>query len=109
VEEMKKILHEYPYWSEGMIPAGTYKYVTENIRLIAFNNIFVCDKDLGENIVYTLTKATFDYHADLAKIHPIMKEIKLEGIKESPVPLHPGAARYFKEKGITIPDKILPR
>ncbi len=57
--------------------------------------------DLPEARVFALTKAVFDHLAELAAAEPAARAIRLEGAPRGlPVPLHKGAAKYFKEKGV---------
>ena len=58
---------------------------------------------MKEETVYQMTKAVFENLPDLAAAHAAARSIKLESALEGmPVPLHPGAARYFKEKGLKV-------
>lgn len=106
-EDMAKILKELPY-SEGVIPKGTYKHQTEDTPVITFWNFAVADKDLPEDLIYNLVKATFENQADLIAVDPTAKQTVAENIKYSPIPLHPGALKYYKEIGIAIDSKLVP-
>jgi TRAP transporter TAXI family solute receptor len=60
----------------------------------------VTHADAPDDLVYAMTKATFENLDDLQAAHAAAKDIKLEGAAASPpAPLHPGAERYFREKG----------
>lgn len=106
-EDMDKVLAKYPYWSKGVIPKGTYKHQTEDTPIIAFWNLAVASKDLSEDLVYNLVKTTFEKHQDLLAIDPTAKETVVENIVNSSIPLHPGALKYYREKGLTIPDSLI--
>jgi len=57
-----------------------------------------------DDLAYAMTKAVFDNLDTLGAAHSAAKSIKLENALQGlPVPLHPGAAKYFKEKGLTPP------
>ena len=58
----------------------------------------VCREDLDENLVYTLTKTLFDALPDLVQTHVAAKAVSVEGGPATPLPLHPGAARFYRER-----------
>jgi TRAP transporter TAXI family solute receptor len=88
-----------PY-AAATIPAGTYEGQTEDVPTAAVVNYLVTHADVPDDLVYAMTKATFEHLDDLAAAHAAAKAIKLEtAAKNPPAPLHPGAERYFKEKG----------
>jgi TRAP transporter TAXI family solute receptor len=83
------------------IPAGTYQGQDADVATAAVINYLVTRADLDEETVYLMTKALYENLDQLAAAHAAAKAIKLDAsATESPVPLHPGAERYFKEKGI---------
>lgn len=107
-EDFDKILAEFPYWAQGEIPEGTYKHQTGSTPVIAFWNFCVADKDLPDELVYNLVKATYDNNAALVAVDPTAKNCVPESVVHSTVPLHPGAIKYYKEIGIDIPDRLIP-
>jgi len=89
-----------PYLS-AEIPAGTYEGQTEAVPTLAVRNILVTHSDVPEEVVYEMTKQLFENLDQMVAAHKAAKSIKLEtAAKGLPLPLHPGAERYFKEKGI---------
>ncbi|MCM3714576.1 TAXI family TRAP transporter solute-binding subunit [Alkalihalobacillus oceani] len=107
-EEMKKALETYPYWSEAIIPNGTYKHQEEDILLPGFWNIAIASSELPEDLVYNLVKTTFEKHEDLLAVDPSAKETLVENVQYSTIPYHPGAVKYYEEVGIEIPDHLMP-
>ncbi len=87
------------------IPAGTYSGQNEPVKTIASKSIIWVHKDVDEEIVYNMTKAIYkpDSIEELIQLQPslavLLDDNPTEGI---PVPLHPGAERYYKEQGIEI-------
>jgi TRAP transporter TAXI family solute receptor len=86
---------------KATIPANTYTGQTEPVQAAAVINYLVTRSDLKDDLVYQMTKAVFDNLPELQAAHSAAKDIKLEeALKGMPVPVHPGAERYFKEKGV---------
>ncbi|PDQ18154.1 C4-dicarboxylate ABC transporter [Mesorhizobium sanjuanii] len=83
------------------IPSGTYQGQKEDVPTLAITNILVTRSDLSDDEAYQMTKQLFEHLDQMVAAHNAAKAIKLEdAIKGLPVPLHPGAARYYKEKGL---------
>ncbi|WP_246678584.1 TAXI family TRAP transporter solute-binding subunit [Mesorhizobium sp. B2-4-17] len=83
------------------IPAGTYQGQKEDVPTLAITNILVTRSDLSDDEAYQMTKQLFEHLDQMVAAHNAAKSIKLEdAIKGLPIPLHPGAARYYKEKGM---------
>jgi TRAP transporter TAXI family solute receptor len=89
-----------PYQS-APIPAGTYKGNDKDVQAAIVPNYLVTQSNLPEKEVYEMTKTLFDNLPALQAAHAAAKTIKLEKAgKNPPVPLHPGAAKFYKEKGV---------
>jgi TRAP transporter TAXI family solute receptor len=83
------------------IPAGTYEGQTDVVPTAAIGNILVTHDGVSEETAYQMTKLLFENVDKLAASHAAAKAITLaNAAKNIPIPLHPGAERYFKEKGI---------
>jgi len=84
------------------IPAGTYEGQQADVATAAVPNFLVTNAALKDDDVYAFTKAIYENLPELAAAHAAARSIKLENaMKGSPVPFHPGAEKYFKEKGVT--------
>ncbi len=95
-------------WTRYVIPAGTYPGQTADINTIAQPNFLATHADLPEENVYQITKTIYENLAFLQAIHPATKAMALEAaIAGLPVPLHPGAARFYQEQGIEIPERLI--
>jgi len=91
------------------IPAGTYPGLDRPVNTIAQPNFLAVNADVREDDVYEITRAIFENLPFLHGIHAATREITLETALRGLVnPLHPGAARYYAEKGVTIPERIRP-
>jgi uncharacterized protein len=83
------------------IPAGTYNGQDEDVATVAVVNFLVTNADLSDELVYQMTKNLFENLPELEAAHKAAANIKLENaLGGMPVPLHPGAERYYKEKGL---------
>jgi len=83
------------------IPTNTYKGQTEDVNTASVINYLVTRKDVSEATAYQMTKLFYESLPEMIASHSAAKDISLkDAAKNSPVPLHPGAAKYYKEKGL---------
>ena len=91
---------EAPYVAFS-IPAGTYDGQDEDVPTVAIKNFLITHEGVSDELAYQMTKQLFENLPALESAHQAAKEIGLEGaIEGMPLPLHPGAERYYKEAGI---------
>lgn len=104
-----KFILKYPYFAKGFVPKGTYKSNKDSdIETLTLWNFMVVPKNTPDDFVYEVIKNTFANVDILIAAHSSATEVKPENVIYSPVPLHPGAVKYYQEKGIKIPEKLLP-
>ncbi|QOZ23173.1 TAXI family TRAP transporter solute-binding subunit [Bradyrhizobium sp. CCBAU 51753] len=90
-----------PPFVSVVIPANTYTGQDKDVQTAAVVNYLVTSSAVSDELAYQMTKLVYDSLPELANAHAAGKEIKLEAAATgSPVPLHPGAIRYYKEKGL---------
>ncbi|UTJ07495.1 TAXI family TRAP transporter solute-binding subunit [Arcobacter roscoffensis] len=107
-KDLKKINDNYPVWTPFTIKSGTYPGQTEDINTIAQPNLLVVTKDTPEETVYLLTKTIYENLPFLNSVHKATKAMSLDkAISGLPMPLHPGAVRFYKEQGIKIPATLM--
>ncbi|WP_420394608.1 TAXI family TRAP transporter solute-binding subunit [Acuticoccus sp.] len=83
------------------IPAGTYDGQDEAVPALAITNILITSSEVDEELVYEMTKALFENLDELKTAHPAAASIDpATATTDLPVPLHPGAERYYKEAGL---------
>ena len=98
------IMSKCPYYTEYTIPAGTYKGQAADVKTITVKATLIVSAETDEETVYNLTKAIFDNAAAISAEHAKGAELSLENATTGmTAPFHKGAARYFAEKGITVP------
>ena len=90
-----------PAYQATVIPAGTYEGQTADVPTAAIPNFLVTHSGVSDELAYQMTKALYDNLDTMYAAHNAAKAIKRENaVKGMPVPLHPGAARYYREVGL---------
>jgi TRAP transporter TAXI family solute receptor len=107
-EEQRKVTARYPFYWGYEIPAGVYRGVTSAVPTLNVWNVIICTASLDEELVYDLARTLFENNEYLRKIHPVARFTTAENtVKHSPIPLHPGALRLLREKGLEIPERLV--
>ena len=92
-----------PIYVKGVIPAKTYPGQTVDVPIAVVWNILVCNEKMNGDVAYDILKTFFDHKQELVASHREASNLSLEyQVGGSPIPLHPGAIRYFTEKGLKI-------
>ena len=95
-------------WTRYVIPAGTYPGQEKEIETIAQPNFLAVRDDVDEEAVYLITKTIYGNLPFLQAIHKATNAMQLEAaLAGLPVPLHPGAAKFYREAGLEIPDSLI--
>jgi TRAP transporter TAXI family solute receptor len=90
-----------PPFTAVKIPANTYTGQEKDVPTAAVTNYLVTSTAVSDDLAYQMTKLIYESLPELANSHVAGKDIKLEtAASGSPIPLHPGAIRYYKEKGL---------
>lgn len=107
-EQLAQVNSDFELWTPYTIPAGTYPNQDKDINTIAQPNIMAARADVSEEDVYQITKTIYENLPFLNNIHPATKAMALDkAIAGLPMPLHPGAARFYREQGIDIPERLI--
>ena len=94
-------------WTGYRVPAGTYPGQKSDVDTIAQPNFLAVRADVPENDVYLITKTIYENLGFLRAIHKATNAMALEkAVAGLPMPLHPGATRYFREAGLNIPERL---
>jgi TRAP transporter TAXI family solute receptor len=102
VEKMNK---KYgPLYVNDVIPKSMYKGMDSDNKIATVWNILVSNQNLSDKTAYDIVKTIFDHKADLVAVHKESENFVLENQKvtASPIPFHPGAIKYFAERGIKL-------
>ena len=107
-EQAKKADGGLGFWKPYVIPAGTYAGEKKDITTIAQPNFLVVRSDLDEETVYLITKLIYENLRFLQNIHRATLEMSSEkAVDGLPIPLHPGALKYYREIGLKIPENLV--
>lgn len=103
-DAIPKMREKYgPIYVKGVIPAKTYPGQDVDVPMAVVWNLLVCNENMKENVAYDIVKTLFDHKPELVTVHREAKHLSLDPqVGGSPIPFHPGAARYFTEKGLKI-------
>ena len=95
------LIKKFPGVIKAVQPGGVYEGHPEEVLTVAMTADIVCHKKLSADLVYKITKVILENLPALVKVHPINKEITLKNaVAGVSIPIHPGAEKYYKEKGI---------
>lgn len=90
-----------PAYQPSAVPANTYEGQTADVDTVAINNLLVTHEKVSDEVVYLMTKGIFENLERLGNSHSAARQIKLDtAAHDLPIPLHPGAERYYREKGL---------
>ena len=105
-EHLAKLLEKYPFYESFTSPSDDYN-LGHSITSVAVKCMLVCTDDFSEEAIYTLTKTIYENLSAIQDINSKGKYMSLEGaLSGIPSNLHPGARKYYEEKGIVIPDYL---
>lgn len=93
-----------PALADAKIAAGSYKSVTEDIKTVGDIALMCCSVDVPDDVVYDLVKTTYENASDMQATHNAMSKWSIDDVSKCIAQFHPGAIKYFEEKGIKMPD-----
>ena len=100
-ERIDRIVKNNPGYIYGKIPASAYKSLNKDIPTLGIVTSAIVNKDLSDDLVYNMTKVFWENHAEFVKVKSIWKKVILkEAVNGAAIPIHPGAIKYYKEKGV---------
>ena len=96
-----RLMQEFPFYTEYVIPAGTYRGQTTPVRTVTIKAILIARTSVSEETIYQFTKNLFENQAQISRTHARGADINLVDAVQGmgSVPFHPGASRYFREIG----------
>ena len=108
--ELATIRKSLPEFSEAVIPKGTYKQQPTDQKTVGLFNFSIASKDMSDNLAYTITKTILENNAAMVRAHPAAREtVAANAARNTFLPFHPGAVKYYKDKGIKLDPGALPK
>jgi len=110
-EEYATLKAEAPQYGRFTVPAGLYPGLDEEVVTVGIKSALFTNASVDEDLVYQLTKTMYEYYEEIVGSHQALESVTLDNAVDGlpPVPLHPGAVKYYQEKGIEIPSEMLPQ
>ena len=101
-EDQQAIIEANPGYIEGMMPAGIYESIDQDLNSLGIVVNMVVHKDLPEELVYNMCKLFWENHGTFAEVKSVWNRVKLEDAMSGvAIPVHPGAEKCYKEMGVT--------
>jgi TRAP transporter TAXI family solute receptor len=97
----QRLHRDFPFYKLAVIPAGTYPGHARAIHTVGVDSLLICRADLDEAVVYRLTKALFEILPAVSTLELSFGEMNVDQAPATPIPLHPGAARYYRERELS--------
>lgn len=98
-----KILKKHPYYVKIVIPGKTYSKVDQDVLCLGDSNVMIANSKMKDDVAYKVVKAIYSNVTEgkyaLINVHPVAAQLTPQNAVNSPLPLHPGAAKYFREVG----------
>jgi TRAP transporter TAXI family solute receptor len=100
--DIDKLIETHPFYVKTTIPSGMYNGNPQETKTFGVRALLVTSVDLDENIVYEVVKAVFENLDNFKTLHPVFATLDFEHMvaNDNIAPIHPGAEKYYREKGI---------
>ncbi|NPV70022.1 MAG: TAXI family TRAP transporter solute-binding subunit [Firmicutes bacterium] len=98
-DKMNTMIEKYPYYSKVVVPASVYK-LDKDAVVQGVANTLVVNASMDDKTAYEITKAIYNNLEQLGTFHASIKQVKIESAVGVPIPLHPGAKKFWTEKGL---------
>jgi TRAP transporter TAXI family solute receptor len=106
-QQVAEVTKKIPELSTAVIPKGTYNTLKEDQKTVGMFNFFIAHKDVPDEVAYNIAKTVLENNERMVQGHSAAKEtVPANADKNTFLPFHPGALKYYKEKGIPLSDKV---
>ena len=107
--ELARINANIGLWRRHVIPAETYPGQARPWSTVSQPNFLCTHAELPDDHVYAIARTMFDHLDLLRDLHPALKAVSLDAaLNGLPAPLHPGVVRLYEQRGVSIPERLLP-
>ena len=101
VLESLQSTYDASLYSRLSVPRAAYAGLPADVAVVGVANLLVVHQEMSEQLAYDITRLLFEYQADLIAVHPEAARLSLATASTgSPAPFHPGALRYYRERGV---------
>jgi len=109
-EEIARLVKEAPWYTPFTLRAGTYPRQDKDVPLVAVMCSLFVHKDVPEDVVYRMLEVIMKDREELIKEHAVFSKVDFDNPIKGlfGAPLHPGAVKFFKERGLEVPAQLLP-
>jgi TRAP transporter TAXI family solute receptor len=108
-EAIEKVRKANPGYSRVTIPGGLYRGQEKEVICVGDPTGMMISREIADDLAYEITKAIFENTKAISQVHDVLKGFSIKSALEGAyLPLHPGAYKYFKEKGIAVPEHLKP-
>jgi TRAP transporter TAXI family solute receptor len=108
-EQVALLRTRFPELSPSLIPSGNYPSPHEDYHTVGLYNFAIIHRDVSDDLAYRIVKAVFEHHQEFVSAEPAAKDTVPANLDQDTfLPLHPGAASYYREIGVAIPPAIEP-
>lgn len=94
----ERVRSRHPFFKLTTIPAGTYPGQPEEVHTLGVDNLLLCRDDMSDDLVYRLTREFFEALPEIGRTLVAARLVDVDRAATTPIPLHPGAARYYRER-----------
>jgi TRAP transporter TAXI family solute receptor len=107
-EEIANAIAADPTFAAVTLPAGSYSGQNEAVATIGTPNVIIVAAEMDDELVYDFLSALYTHIDEVIAVHPSANETSAElTLSASPIPLHPGAVRYYQDQGFDVPDNLI--
>lgn len=106
-DQLNAAMGAHDTFAATTLPGGSYNGVDDDVAVLGIPNVLTVSSEMSDDLAYELTRAMFENIAELQAVHPAANETTVEfTMSATPIPLHPGALRYYDEIGADVPDAL---
>lgn len=100
-DKIEAMMETLPFYSSAVIPADTYSGVSDDVLTVTTLAMLVVGHEIDDDVVYEITKTLWEHRDELEGAHENGRDITVDSaLQGMGIPLHPGAAKYYKEIGV---------
>ena len=106
--EVAAALDADPTFAAYTIAGNTYKGQEEDVTTLGTPNVIVVSAEMDEELAYNFVSTLYEHIDDVIAVHPSANDTTPEfSLASTPIPLHPGALRYYQEMGLEVPERLI--